>query len=287
MFKGFVREGELRRWAPWIGVALLILLAVALETSMESVCWDQEAAKAVKVGDAAGCFEFWFNRYQAIIGAAATIIAGWLAFAGAMKQATGTDAQVKILRKQIFSETVSRLSDLISYISAIFVLMEKAASAQCEAINNFNFIKSKSELYAAAEAFDGKATTEDMSGVSGEINRNLNAINDSADKAFKLLEEARMPQQIHEAASQFFEKSKQEYQKLISVKKSIDRPLAQNQLFDLRLHDDMRAIVDAINRREREIELKQLADYALVNSELRRLKLLRDSAIESAESRDG
>jgi len=100
VFKGFVRKGELRRWAPWIGVALVTLLTIALETGMESVCWDEGAAKAAKVNEAAGCFEFWFNRYQTLIGAVAALAAAGVAWIGVRRQIAKADEQISVASRQ-------------------------------------------------------------------------------------------------------------------------------------------------------------------------------------------
>ncbi|MET3483168.1 hypothetical protein [Methylobacterium sp. 1973] len=100
MFKGIVREGELRRWAPWAGMVLLILLAAALETSMEGVCWDKDTARAAKIDEAAGCFEFWFNRYQTLIGALVTLVAAGIAWIGLKRQLERADEQIDVARRQ-------------------------------------------------------------------------------------------------------------------------------------------------------------------------------------------
>ncbi|WP_128755038.1 hypothetical protein [Methylobacterium sp. GXF4] len=100
MFKGFVREGELRRWAPWGGATLLILAAVALQISMESVCWDETTFKAAKINEAVGCFEFWFNRYQTLIGAIAALAGAGIAWIGVRKQIDKADEQISVASRQ-------------------------------------------------------------------------------------------------------------------------------------------------------------------------------------------
>lgn len=59
------------------------------------------------------CFEFWLNRYQGIIGAAATLLAGWLAYRAAVTTAHRADERAKKAELSIIEEKIKRaLSDM-------------------------------------------------------------------------------------------------------------------------------------------------------------------------------
>lgn len=120
VLKGFLRETELRRWAPWAGVTLLILAAVGLETSMESVCWDPEAVRASKIDEAASCFEFWLFRYQTLIGAVAALIAGVLAWRGAMRQVAKADTQIWFVSKQVAVDRIESINGKLGAIDPLY-----------------------------------------------------------------------------------------------------------------------------------------------------------------------
>ncbi|MCJ2022125.1 hypothetical protein MKK84_32785 [Methylobacterium sp. E-065] len=116
MFKNFVRDGELRRWAPWAGAVALMLLAIVLETSMESVCWDEEAAKAAKINESAGCFEFWFNRYQAFIGAIVALGAAAIAVIPARGQLRQMYRQTAVSARQPMVDLAKDLEQEIIFL---------------------------------------------------------------------------------------------------------------------------------------------------------------------------
>lgn len=136
MFKGVVRDGEMRRWATWAGAALLLLLAVALETSMESVCWDENAVRAAKINEAAGCFEFWFSRYQTLIGALVALLAAFIAWIGIRRQLAISRQQTAIALLPLLDERYANANRLLVLAEEIEVGFEITRAAARVALNN-------------------------------------------------------------------------------------------------------------------------------------------------------
>jgi hypothetical protein len=56
------------------------------------------------------CAEFWLNRYQGLIGALATLLAGFLAYRAAMSVAKSAERQARDARRAALTDQIERLS---------------------------------------------------------------------------------------------------------------------------------------------------------------------------------
>jgi hypothetical protein len=88
----------------------LILLAVGaligvLLWRADVACSVPRHRAALKISEAAGCIEFWLNRYQAawssLLGAAGALIAAFIAWRAAQRQIEGIEAQNRIALGEI------------------------------------------------------------------------------------------------------------------------------------------------------------------------------------------
>lgn len=92
----FFREGEGKRLIGWAGATAGIIFFVFMQISIESVCWDIDVVKKAKIDEAIGCFDYWLNRYQTLVGALVAIGAAWYAGRWVRKQIKRTDEQIRI-----------------------------------------------------------------------------------------------------------------------------------------------------------------------------------------------
>jgi glucose-6-phosphate dehydrogenase assembly protein OpcA len=81
------------------------------ETVREAVKFAEQAA--VK-DDALGPIEFWLNRYQGLLGAGATLLAGWLAYRAAITTARRAERLAKTRKESCLTiGSIARKSILI------------------------------------------------------------------------------------------------------------------------------------------------------------------------------
>jgi hypothetical protein len=73
--------------------ALLIAVWVWAEFACRSPAWQ------TVLSGSPSCTEFWLNRYQGLIGALATLFAGFLAYQGAVSEARRAERQAREARK--------------------------------------------------------------------------------------------------------------------------------------------------------------------------------------------
>ncbi len=66
------------------------------------------AEQATVKGDALGPIEFWLNRYQGLLGAGATLLAGWLAYRAAITTARRAERQAKDAQRKLLDDRIKR-----------------------------------------------------------------------------------------------------------------------------------------------------------------------------------
>lgn len=96
-----------RRWWFLFG-AIAVAIAVgaivwAAARSCHSPAWQ------ATLNSAPSCTEFWLNRYQGLIGALATLLAGFLAYRAAMSAAKGAERQARDARRAALTDQIARL----------------------------------------------------------------------------------------------------------------------------------------------------------------------------------
>ena len=66
------------------------------------------AEQATVNGDALGPIEFWLNRYQGLLGASATLLAGWLAYRAAITTAKRAERRAKDAQRKFLDDRIKR-----------------------------------------------------------------------------------------------------------------------------------------------------------------------------------
>jgi hypothetical protein len=84
-------------------VAVMIAVSIWAALACRNPAW-----QAVLNG-APSCAEFWLNRYQGLIGALATLFAGFLAYRAAVSEARRAERQVREARKAALKDQIQRL----------------------------------------------------------------------------------------------------------------------------------------------------------------------------------
>lgn len=129
MIRGYLREGEIRRWAPWIGAGLVLLAFVILEIRINDVCWNERAVKALKINEAAGCFDYWLNRYQTLVGVGVASLAVIFAWIGVKRQVVAANNQILIAHRQATIGQAGFIQERISSLINLFGEIEATADA--------------------------------------------------------------------------------------------------------------------------------------------------------------
>src|SRR5271155_3103254 len=96
------RQGS---WFLFGAVAAAMLIAVVMWAAL--AC-GYPAWQSV-LGGAPSCAEFWLNRYQGLIGALATLFAGFLAYRAAMSEARRAEQQARNARRAALNDQQRRL----------------------------------------------------------------------------------------------------------------------------------------------------------------------------------
>ena len=86
-----------------IGIAVLADIMLWAAAACRSPAWQ------ATLNGAPSCAEFWLNRYQGLLGAAATLLAGFLAYRAALSEARRAERQARDVRRAMLSEKRRRL----------------------------------------------------------------------------------------------------------------------------------------------------------------------------------
>jgi hypothetical protein len=86
-----------------IGIAVLAVVVLWATTACHLPAWQ------ATLNGAPSCAEFWLNRYQGLLGAIATLFAGFLAYRAAIKEARRAERQARDVRKAVLNEKRDRL----------------------------------------------------------------------------------------------------------------------------------------------------------------------------------
>jgi hypothetical protein len=98
----------MRRQGWWFLVGALAL-GVLIDTGILAALACNAPAWRTLLNDAPSCAEFWLNRYQGLIGALATLTAGFLAYRAAVSEARRAERQARDVRSSALRDKIRRL----------------------------------------------------------------------------------------------------------------------------------------------------------------------------------
>ncbi len=143
--------------------------AVALAIAIYVIIWATLACYApawqAMFNNAPSCTEFWLNRYQGLIGALATLFAGFLAYRAAMSAAHRAERQARDARRAALTDQIERvckdidnLSVAASYIGTYVQRFPSEGNDELAYFREFQLARmtvSDAISYAALAAPDG------------------------------------------------------------------------------------------------------------------------------------
>ena len=138
-----------------LGAVALVLLVVVLLSGAHLCGVAQDPGSRPLSAGALACTEFWLNRYQTLLGAAAALIAAAIAWIGIRKQLEKADEQIVVTTRQ----------SAIALLPVLDQRTENAAKTYraADVLGQCGF-----DMYAAAERAFGKAEELHRSYVTGD-----------------------------------------------------------------------------------------------------------------------
>lgn len=92
-----------------IFVAGAIVVGVVLDATISAIIDCNEPRWATLIAASSpSCAEFWLNRYQGLLGAGTTLLAGWLAYRAAMIAAALAESRAKKTEIAVLTEKIAR-----------------------------------------------------------------------------------------------------------------------------------------------------------------------------------
>lgn len=104
-------SANLKFWS-FMGLAVLLLIATAAAMGMADSCESGFAAVEIRKKAAAGCGEFWFNRYQTSIAALGALLAALIAARPVWRQLGEMREQLSEMRRQSAQQAFPTLRSL-------------------------------------------------------------------------------------------------------------------------------------------------------------------------------
>lgn len=115
------------RFSTFILFLLAMLIGIPWATSETGICSSKfvlDVLKQETKDGALNCFEFWFNRYQTLLGAAVALGAAWYAGRWVKRQIEKTDQAMALTRSQIAASILPDLEKKARGIDSILAMLE-------------------------------------------------------------------------------------------------------------------------------------------------------------------
>lgn len=188
--------------------ALAIFVVFAAMPWMAQTCTETniDAGKPLLAG-AGGCIEFWFNRYQTLLGVLAAVGAAWVTWRGAMKQVGRADAQIGLLRQQLAIDHAEMLSEKVSYVAALYDAMSRIHVFEQSIIGSLEDMEEEAariaDLASKSDLNYKHVYDNEFKEIHITFTRRLDVFDRNVTKMVGLLDEIKLPKAIHDMALSF------------------------------------------------------------------------------------
>lgn len=231
------------------------------------------------------CFEFWLNRYQTLIGAAAALFAGILAWRGAMRQVAKADDQVKLLSKQIAVDKLQAIYEKIARIDNVGIILKQFQEFSDRSIVIMEKMTTEARVVKnliIADKKPGEVISNVLEPLGQELIEKANALAAIAQQIDGYAVDPYLPDHIKTSLSEFVPDARQRADHIAEFVQKL-RSGNQHNPYKEAMIVEYGRISDLASEVPLKINFNECAAYISTMKEKTRLRLLRDNAEAAAE----